>query len=88
MRNQYAGHCFLCGHKVLAYTGFFQRRGGKWVLRCQRCVGKGNKTDPLTDTQLLSMLTAWKRAGKSMSWGYGVLLKEAKRRKLVPNDAQ
>lgn len=42
MRNKYAGKCFICGANVPVGAGFFQRHFGKWVCRCQSCVGKGN----------------------------------------------
>lgn len=56
MRNMYAGNCFLCPKRVEKGEGFFQSVGslpkqdrlkyvgkGKWLLRCQNCVGVGNK---------------------------------------------
>lgn len=48
MRNKFDGTCFLCGVKVPAGAGFFQRNTvrpdipTKWLTRCQKCVGKGN----------------------------------------------
>ncbi len=42
MRNQYADDCFRCKKPVKEGDGFFQRLGGRWVVRCQECVGLGN----------------------------------------------
>lgn len=55
MRNEFPGKCARCNVPVGAYEGYFERangdnkelrklRGikGKWLLRCQKCVGKGH----------------------------------------------
>ncbi len=53
MRNQYADKCFLCKRPVSAGAGFFQRLGGRWVVRCKRCVGAGNSVEGrVTDEKL------------------------------------
>lgn len=56
MRNQFKGNCFLCGKEVPPGHGFFQNKGhmskeerkqfvggGRWLIRCVDCIGKGNK---------------------------------------------
>jgi hypothetical protein len=43
MRNKFRGKCFMCGKEVPVGWGFFQRQFGVWVVRCVKCVGKGNK---------------------------------------------
>lgn len=42
MRNKFPGLCFRCGDAVPAGRGHFQRLAGRWVVRCLKCVGKGN----------------------------------------------
>ncbi len=42
MRNKYKGYCLVCGKEILPKQGFFQRMYGRWVVRCENCVGKGN----------------------------------------------
>jgi hypothetical protein len=42
MKNKYKGKCFKCGSEVKERQGYFQRKDGKWVVRCKNCVGKGN----------------------------------------------
>ena len=56
MRNKFAGICFRCGKEVKSGQGFFQSRGslsknqkaklvygGRWLVRCSRCVNTGNE---------------------------------------------
>lgn len=58
MRNIFPGNCFKCKTKVESGEGFFQKinkgdgklyemNKGKrrWVVRCQKCVGTGNKIE-------------------------------------------
>ena len=45
MRNRYPGDCFMCGEHVDEHEGYFQRLRGRWVIRCPKCVGKGNDPD-------------------------------------------
>lgn len=45
MRNRYPGNCFMCDEHVPAHAGYFQRLAGRWVVRCRKCVGKGNDPD-------------------------------------------
>lgn len=47
MHNKYPGGC---GTQVPPGAGFFQRMNGKWVVRCQNCVGKGNEPDAALKT--------------------------------------
>jgi hypothetical protein len=35
----------MCGEHVPERAGYFQRLDGRWVVRCQKCVGKGNDPD-------------------------------------------
>ena len=63
MRNRFPGICFICKKLVCSDKGYFQSVGslpkelrgnytganyrGKWLLRCSKCVGKGNQTNPI-----------------------------------------
>lgn len=46
MRNRYPGNCLVCGEHVAPGEGFFQKLvgTGRWLVRCVKCVGKGNKS--------------------------------------------
>ena len=35
----------MCGEHVPERAGYFQRLDGRWVVRCQKCVGKGNNPE-------------------------------------------
>jgi len=54
MRNKYAGRCADCACEVMAEEGYFERRNGRFVVRCMKCVveGKLKKGKPLSDQQL------------------------------------
>jgi len=56
MRNKFGGHCFVCAEEVKPGEGFFQSKGslplierrkvlggGRWLVRCRKCVSSGNK---------------------------------------------
>lgn len=56
MRNRFPGKCFKCQASVEAGKGFFQKVSTlskedrkkylgftKWLVRCNSCVGTGNK---------------------------------------------
>ncbi len=57
MRNKYAGHCADCDIIVAANQGYFERRNGRFVVRCMTCVTKGKlaKGKPLSDAQAAHM---------------------------------
>lgn len=44
MRNRYAGRCLVCETIVNPGEGYFQRKSGRWLVRCRFCVGSGNKS--------------------------------------------
>lgn len=54
MRNKYAGCCADCRSAVAVGAGYFERRNGRFVVRCMACVVKGKvaKDKPLSDEQL------------------------------------
>ena len=62
MRNKFSGHCFICKKEVGKGEGFFQntnRMGEsgkgiphKWLLRCEKCVGKGNPVEILNELKI------------------------------------
>jgi len=43
MRNKYAGCCVDCQTFVAVGEGYFERRSGRFVVRCMDCVVKGKK---------------------------------------------
>lgn len=53
MRNKYAGCCVHCREKVGVGEGYFERRDGRFVVRCMACVvwAKKAKGKPLSDAQ-------------------------------------
>lgn len=53
MRNKYTGPCTDCGNIVRSCNGYFERRAGRFVVRCIKCVawGKVVKGKPLSDAQ-------------------------------------
>ncbi|MFM2005445.1 MAG: hypothetical protein RLZZ09_1100 [Pseudomonadota bacterium] len=53
MRNKYAGCCVECGAAVHVGAGYFERRNGRFVVRCMTCVtaGKIAKGKPLSLAQ-------------------------------------
>lgn len=53
MRNKYAGHCADCRAPVDVGGGYFERRAGKFVVRCIACVtaGRVEKGKPLSHAQ-------------------------------------
>ena len=53
MRNKYTGPCSDCGGIVRAGNGYFERRAGRFVVRCIQCVAQGKlaKGKPLSDAQ-------------------------------------
>lgn len=53
MRNKYAGCCADCRATVPEGAGYFERRAGRFVVRCMACVVKGKqaKGKPLSDAQ-------------------------------------
>ena len=55
MRNKFSGHCADCDARVVAGAGYFERRSGRFVVRCMACVVKGKvaKGKPLSDAQRL-----------------------------------
>ena len=66
MRNKYAGTCFICEKEVKPNKGFFQAvsptralrkrfPGRRWVVRCEKCVGRGNKPIKNINEQNLSI---------------------------------
>lgn len=38
MRNKYPGNCIKCNARVEAGEGFPEIHGGRWGVRCLRCV--------------------------------------------------
>lgn len=49
MRNRFPGNCLVCGKRVDAGAGYFQKwpdrgRLQKWLVRCRECVGHGNES--------------------------------------------
>jgi hypothetical protein len=40
MRNQYKGFCADCGLSVAPKKGYFERRKGRFVVRCMACTVK------------------------------------------------
>lgn len=57
MRNKYAGCCVECRAAVPVGAGYFERRNGRFVVRCMACVTKGKlaKGKPLSDAQATHM---------------------------------
>lgn len=53
MRNKYPGSCGDCGKSVASKDGYFERRAGRFVVRCMSCVAKGKveKGKPLSRNQ-------------------------------------
>jgi hypothetical protein len=53
MRNKYSGCCADCKAAVPIGAGYFERRAGRFVVRCMACVvkGKAAKGKPLSDAQ-------------------------------------
>ena len=53
MRNKYPGCCIHCRENVGVGEGYFERRAGRFVVRCIKCVawGKTVKGKPLSDAQ-------------------------------------
>ena len=54
MRNRYVGCCVDCRDVVAVGAGYFERRNGRFVVRCMTCVvnGKLAKGKPLSDAQM------------------------------------
>ena len=57
MRNKYSGCCIHCREKVGVGEGYFERRAGRFVVRCIKCVvaGKIAKGKLLSDAQKEAM---------------------------------
>lgn len=53
MRNKYPGRCIHCSENVGVGEGYFERRAGRFVVRCIQCVAQGKlaKGKPLSDAQ-------------------------------------
>lgn len=53
MRNKYAGCCADCRASVAVGEGYFERRSGRFVVRCMACVVRSKKDagKPLSDAQ-------------------------------------
>ena len=53
MRNKYPGCCVHCSAKVGVGEGYFERRAGRFVVRCMACVVWAKKAagKPLSDAQ-------------------------------------
>ena len=53
MRNKYPGNCADCSAHVSGGGGYFERRSGRFVVRCIACVtaGKIAKGKPLSFAQ-------------------------------------
>jgi hypothetical protein len=55
VRNRYPGRCADgCGTYVPVQAGYFQRRNGRWLVRCMPCTIKGKIAagKDLSDAQL------------------------------------
>lgn len=54
MRNKYPGVCADCGLLVASNEGYFERKAGRFHVRCMKCVveGKMVKGHPLSDEQI------------------------------------
>jgi hypothetical protein len=53
MRNKYAGCCADCRDYVAVGGGYFERRSGRFVVRCMACVVRTKEAagKPLSDAQ-------------------------------------
>ena len=53
MRNKYPGCCVHCRAKVGVGEGYFERRAGRFVVRCMACVVQAKQAagKPLSDAQ-------------------------------------
>ena len=53
MRNKYPGCCVHCRAKVGVGEGYFERRAGRFVVRCMACVVSAKQAagKPLSDAQ-------------------------------------
>ena len=53
MRNKYPGCCVHCRAKVGVGEGYFERRAGRFVVRCMACVVRAKQAagKPLSDAQ-------------------------------------
>lgn len=40
MKNRLRGKCLGCKKVVEVGEGHFERKNGKWEVRCKKCVGK------------------------------------------------
>lgn len=56
MRNKFGGQCADCDTVVLAGAGYFERRHGRFVVRCMKCVveKKVQSGKPLSNDQAIA----------------------------------
>lgn len=52
-RNEYPGVCYQCGSNVPSGAGYFERKKGRWLIKCMNCVisNKKQKGKPLSNAQ-------------------------------------
>lgn len=62
-RNRFAGPCKDCGETVAVGAGYFERNGGRFLVRHVRCTALAKQAagQPLSQAQILSLAEGSRR---------------------------